>query len=173
MQEILRAAVGKLTKPGALEFGAVTWPSGLKQEPPLGAHLATSRRGYSHHGVYVGRGWVVHYSGLSEFWQCGPVEEVSLSRFANSHPVRIVHHAQLPYSPEEIVRRARSRLGENNYRLLTNNCEHFCNWCVSGVNVSSQVARPLRLTFRVLGALIVGRSAQRRSFGTASRQEYG
>ena len=124
-----------------------------EQEPPLGAHLATSRRGYSHHGVYVGRGWVVHYSGFSGFWQCGPVEEVSLSRFANSHPVRIVHHAQSPYSPEEIVRRARSRLGESDYRLLTNNCEHFCNWCVSGLNISTQVARPLRLTFRVLGAL--------------------
>jgi Lecithin retinol acyltransferase len=173
MQEILRAAVGKLTKPGAPEFGAGAWPSGFKQEPPLGAHLATSRCGYSHHGVYVGRGWMVHYSGLSGFWQCGSVEEVPLSRFANSHPVRIVHHVQSPYSPEEIVRRARSRVGENDYRLLTNNCEHFCNWCVSGVNIRSQVARPLRLTFRVLGALIVGRSAQRRSFGTASRREYG
>jgi hypothetical protein len=129
------------------------WPSGLKREPPLGAHLATSRRGYSHHGVYVGHGWVVHYSGLSEFWQCGPVEEVSLARFANGHPVRIVHHAQSPYLAEEIVGRARSRLGENDYRLLTNNCEHFCNWCVSGINISTQVARPLRLPFRVLGAL--------------------
>lgn len=129
------------------------WPSGLKQEPPLGAHLATSRRGYSHHGVYVGRGRVVHYSGFSGFWQCGPVEEVSLSRFANGHPVRIVHHAQAPYSPEEIVQRSRSRLGENDYRLLTNNCEHFCNWCVSGVNISTQVARRLRLPFQVLGAL--------------------
>jgi hypothetical protein len=113
----------------------------------------TSRRGYSHHGVYAGRGRVVDYSGLSGFWQCGPVEEVSLSRFANGHPVRIVHHAQSPYLAEEIVRRARSRLGENDYRLLTNNCEHFCNWCVSGINISTQVARPLRLPFRVLGAL--------------------
>ena len=58
------------------------WPSGLEREPPLGAHLTTSRRGYSHHGVYVGRGRVVHDSGLSGFWQCGPVEEASLPRFA-------------------------------------------------------------------------------------------
>jgi hypothetical protein len=85
---------------------------GLEQEPPLGAHLATSRRGYHHHGVYVGRGRVVHYSGLSGFWQCGPVEEVSLSRFANGHPVRVVNHLESHYSPEELVRRARSRLGE-------------------------------------------------------------
>src|SRR6202034_3537152 len=70
---------------------------GLEQEPPLGAHLATLRRGYQHHGVYVGRGQVVHYSGLSGFWQCGPVEEVPLSRFANARPVRLVSHPE-PHS---------------------------------------------------------------------------
>jgi hypothetical protein len=129
------------------------WSLGLDQEPPLGAHLTTSRRGYNHHGVYVGRGRVVHYSGLSGFWQCGPVEDVSLSRFVNGHSLRIVDHLQSRYSPEEIVRRARSRLGENDYRLLTNNCEHFCNWCLSGVNRSAQVERRLQVPFRVLGAL--------------------
>ena len=129
------------------------WPLELEGEPRLGAHLKSARRGYSHHGVYVGHGRVVHYSGLSGAWQCGPVEEVSLLRFANGHEVRIVDHLDPPYSPEEIVRRARSRLGENDYRLLTNNCEHFCNWCLSGVSRSAQVARPFGLPFRVLGAL--------------------
>jgi lecithin:retinol acyltransferase len=125
-----------------------------EQEPPLGSHLMTTRRGYCHHGVYVGKGRVVHYSGFSGgFWQCGPVEEVSLSAFAIGQPVSIVEHLKLPYPPDEIVRRARSRLGENDYRLLTNNCEHFCNWCVSGVSHSSQVQQPLHLPFRVLNAL--------------------
>jgi len=90
---------------------------GLGKEPPLGAHLTTSRRGYNHHGVYVGRGRVVHYS------------------------------------PEEIVRRVRSRLGENDYRLLTNNCEHFCNWGLNGVGRSAQAERLLRLPIRLLGTL--------------------
>jgi hypothetical protein len=127
--------------------------SGLEREPPLGAHLTTSRRGYDHHGVYVGRGRVVHYSGLSGFWQCGPVEEVPLSRFVNGHPVRLVDHVESRYSPDEIVRRARSRLGENDYRLLTNNCEHFCNWCLSGVSRSAQVEKRLRLPSRIFGGL--------------------
>jgi Lecithin retinol acyltransferase len=113
--------------------------SGLEQEPPLGAHLITSRRGYNHHGLYVGRGQVIQYSGLSGFWQCGPVEKVSLRQFINGHPVRIVAHPESHFSPGEIVRRARSRLGENAYRLLTNNCEHFCNWCISGISRSAQV----------------------------------
>jgi lecithin:retinol acyltransferase len=123
------------------------WPLGLEHEPALGAHLITSRWGYSHHGVYVGRGRVVHYAGLSGFWHCGPVEEVSLSRFANGRAVRVVDHFEPHYSPEESVRRARSRLGESDYRLLSNNCEHFCNWCLSGVSRSDQVEGrlPLRL----------------------------
>jgi Lecithin retinol acyltransferase len=128
-------------------------PSGLEQEPALGAHLTTSRRGYTHHGMYVGHGRVVHYSGLSGFWQCGPVEEVPLSRFAVGRPVQIVDHGRSPYSPEEIVRRARSRIGENDYRLLTNNCEHFCNWSRCGVSRSAQVERRLQLPFRVLLSL--------------------
>ena len=133
---------------------ASRWPLGLEREPPIGAHLSSSRRGYSHHGIYVGRGWVVHYSGLSGgFWQCGPVEEVSLSRFALGNSVRIVEQRGSAYSPEEIVRRARSRLGENDYRLFSNNCEHFCSWCHSGVSRSAQVQRPLHWPRRVLGAL--------------------
>jgi len=120
------------------------------QDPPLGAHLTSSRRAYIHHGVYVGHGRVVHYSGMSGFWQCGPVEEVSLSQFGVGRPVQIVDHDRSLYSPEEIVRRARSRIGENDYRLLTNNCEHFCNWCLRGVSHSAQVEQ---LPFRALLAL--------------------
>jgi hypothetical protein len=37
------------------------------------------------------------------------------------------------------VRRAGLRLGENSYRLLTNNCEHFCDWCIRGQPRSHQV----------------------------------
>ena len=128
--------------------------SGFDREPPLGAHLITARLGYGHHGVYVGSGRVVHYSGLSGFWRCGPVEEVSVSQFANGHPVVIADHLGSRYSPEEIVRRARSRLGESDYRLLTNNCEHFCDWCVSGVSRSAQVERRLRSPLRKLAACI-------------------
>jgi Lecithin retinol acyltransferase len=126
-----------------------TRPDGRwEREPPLGAHLTTTRRGYTHHGIYVGHGLVVHYSGLSGFWHCGPVEEVSLSRFAIGRPVQIVGRGRPSYSPLEIVRRARSRIGENDYRLLTNNCEHFCNWCVNGVSRSAQAERRWLLPFR-------------------------
>jgi hypothetical protein len=48
----------------------------------------------------------------------------------------------------EVVRRARSRIGEDNYRLLTNNCEHFCEWCLRGEPRSYQVEARLALPLR-------------------------
>ena len=43
------------------------------------------------------------------------------------------------YSPQETVRRARSRIGEGKYNLVTNNCEHFAIWCKTGISESHQV----------------------------------
>lgn len=42
-------------------------------------------------------------------------------------------------SPEETIRRARSRMGEKHYNLVFNNCEHFVMWCKTGKAVSKQV----------------------------------
>jgi hypothetical protein len=38
-----------------------------------------------------------------------------------------------------VVQRAESRLGQSNYNLLFNNCEHFATWCKTGVSDSQQV----------------------------------
>ena len=111
-----------------------------QDEPPVGAHLVTPRRGYTHHGIYAGAGRVIHYRGLAHGLRRGPVEEVSLACFAAGRAVRIHAHVAPRFDREEIVRRARSRLGENRYHLLTNNCEHLCEWCVQGCSRSSQVA---------------------------------
>jgi len=59
------------------------------QEPPLGAHIVTPRRGYTHHGVYVGGGNVVQYRGLARSLHRGSVEEVALKQFAQGCPVRV------------------------------------------------------------------------------------
>lgn len=47
------------------------------------------------------------------------------------------------YSPRETVERALSRVGENKYNLLINNCEHFAIWCKTGVSESYQVRRAI------------------------------
>ena len=42
-------------------------------------------------------------------------------------------------SPEETVQRARTRIGEGGYDLVTNNCEHFAMWCKTGVSECNQL----------------------------------
>ncbi|MGF6959075.1 lecithin retinol acyltransferase family protein [Paraburkholderia youngii] len=111
---------------------------------PIGAHLVTQRNGYEHHGIYVGNGRVVHYSGFAGSAHRGPVEEVELARFAAGHSMTVRATPSAIYVGAEAVSRARSRLGENRYRLLTNNCEHFCAWCLLGESRSDQVDCCLR-----------------------------
>jgi hypothetical protein len=150
------------------------------EEPPLGAHLITPRFAYAHHGVYVGAGTVVHYAAFAYHWHRGPVEEVSLSRFAHGHPVWVRPAGLHALRSQEIVRRARSRLGENGYRLLSNNCEHFSEWCIHGEHRSAQAeqwlawlrgaSRPLCELMRWLSAASLRRSGSRPpSMASASR----
>jgi hypothetical protein len=109
-------------------------------EPPLAAHLVTPRRGYIHHGLYVGQGRILHYPGLIDgFRRRRAVEEVSLEEFARGRPVAVRTDSDPRFAREEVVLRARSRLGENRYDIIRNNCEHFCEWCLSGVSRSRQL----------------------------------
>jgi hypothetical protein len=104
----------------------------------VGTHLMVYRRGYTHHGIYLGGGRVVHYAGRIKYPR-GLVEETSLGEFAEGRALRAEKTPAVRFDGDEIVRRARSRLGERRYDLLSNNCEHFCNWCRLGENRSFQV----------------------------------
>ncbi|SDO66618.1 Lecithin retinol acyltransferase [Ralstonia sp. 25mfcol4.1] len=109
-----------------------------------GAHLVTERNGYAHHGIYVGQGLVIHYAGFCHTLHAGPVEETTLEQFADGHGVTVKSEPCARYLGAEAVSRARSRLGESRYHLLTNNCEHFCTWCLLGQARSEQVETCLR-----------------------------
>lgn len=122
----------------------------------MGSHLVTPRRGFIHHGIYVGCGNVVHSKSVVRRMCRDPVEEVSLARFALGRAISVRAHAAPRFDGEEVTRRARSRIGEARYRLLTNNCEHFCEWCLQDEPRSYQVERLLKLP-RSLG----------RAFGSA------
>lgn len=114
------------------------------EEPPLGAHLVTPRIGFVHHGIYVGQGKVVHCGALATFVPRGPVEEVSLSYFSRGRPISVRSGLPVRFTAQEVIERARSRTGEDSYRLFTNNCEHLCEWCLRGRHRSYQVERLAR-----------------------------
>lgn len=141
------------------------------REPPLGAHMVTVRHGYTHHGIYVGRECVVHYGGFSRGLRRGPVEEIPLKRFSQGRPTWL-RTGDLGWKDRpEVVRRARSRLGENRYHLLKNNCEHFCEWCAQHQHRSYQVdelSGSLRRTWERMGGALA-RIALRVNVARANR----
>lgn len=106
-----------------------------------GDHLITERLGYTHHGIYLGNNKVIHYSGLADGLRAGPVEITDLSTFSQGKRTYVNHHSNRAFSHRQTVKRARSRLSEDKYNLLLNNCEHFINWCIYGKASSPQVTK--------------------------------
>lgn len=107
------------------EYAQYLLPDGV--EPNLGDHLFCERPNYTHHGVYSGKGQVLNYRG-------GEIRYDEMSEFLLDSPLYVLPESESPcnYEPEEILYRGRSRLGENRYNLIFNNCEHFARWCRNG-----------------------------------------
>jgi len=126
---------------------------------PIGAHLVSPRRGYIHHGIYTGGGRVIHYSGFSRGWRRGPVEEVTLEAFSSGRPIAVRDNAGACFTGAACVERARMRLGENRFSLWTNNCEHFCSWCLYDASRSAQT-EAMRARLRVV-RVVLGRLRRR------------
>ncbi|WP_392345477.1 lecithin retinol acyltransferase family protein [Parasynechococcus sp.] len=97
-------------------------------------HLEVPRQHglFNHHGIDLGDGSVAHYLEGREILR-SPLEE-----FSQGQPLQVINYAEA--SPLGVtLRRAIGRLGEQNYNLLFNNCEHFATWCKTGHHRSSQV----------------------------------
>ncbi len=133
--------------------------------------LGVKRSGglYEHYAVYIGNNEIIHYSGHEDDFSEKPtIRKAPIKDFFNNAnkffvldfpqeygtPVKI--HSTVPanisfsekkaidyhlYSPEETVLRAKSRIGEDKYSLIFNNCEHFAIWCKTGISESHQINR--------------------------------
>ena len=118
-------------------------------------HLQVPRRHglFNHHGIDLGDGTVAHYLEGREILR-SPVSE-----FSQGEVVSVIDHADA--SPAGVaLRRAMGRLGEQNYNLLFNNCEHFATWCKTGrhrsVQVDSVVDRARKWSQKMPSALLSG-----------------
>lgn len=99
----------------------------------------TPRMLYTHHGLYIGNGQLIHYAGNAVPGIRGPIEKVALSEFLGGAGFLIRSHPSRVYTRGQSIRRAQSRLGESQYCTLANNCEHFVEWCINGNHRSEQV----------------------------------
>lgn len=104
----------------------------------IGDHLVSPRPGYIHHGLYIGGQQVIHYASMPTD-SGGQVVLSSLDTFCKGRACQVVAHARRAFTPEQSVMRALSRLGESQYHLLLNNCEHFVTWCIQGFHYSEQI----------------------------------
>lgn len=118
-----------------------------------GMHLYVHKTLYTHHGIGDDMGGVIHYSGLADGLQSGPICQVSLQEFSGGKEVLVKRHLNPTYSSREAVERAKSRIGENAYSIFGNNCEHFVEWCIEGEHSSDQVDRGVTATVPVSGVM--------------------
>ncbi|WP_349618278.1 lecithin retinol acyltransferase family protein [Azotobacter salinestris] len=126
---------------------------------------------YTHHGVYVGSGLVVHYAGYANGFVSGSrkVERIALEAFSAGEPVQVRQCASRPFSRGQVVARALSRLGEDEYHLLLRNCEHFATWCCTGEESSEQVRSAVSQA-AAAGATSAGVALVRSSAGSSLAQ---
>jgi len=138
-----------------------------------GDHIRVKRRGYWHHGIDCGDGTVINYAGEHEEKRNPMVRRTSIEEFAKSATIRRVDHPEaFCHGPEAVVARAEARLGENRYRLLDQNCEHFAEWCKTGTRRSLQVRRTAGLVTGMVSAVggVVGVGAALAGMVVAARR---
>jgi hypothetical protein len=100
---------------------------------------------YSHWGVYVGDGLIVHLSADKDGWAI--VEQKKLVDVAKEHKCRVNNMESaaekrklLVKSFDTIKANVDIKKSQNNkYNVMKNNCEHFATYCRYGEGFSEQV----------------------------------
>lgn len=115
-----------------------------------GDHIYIQSSGpYTHHGVDVGDGFVIHRSSNDGTKHGALIRKTTIAEFSGGAVIQVkTYGARL--SPDEAVARAESMLGQPGYHLIWNNCEHFASWCVADEHASDQVDTAVSTT-RVAG----------------------
>ena len=106
-----------------------------------GDHIKIRHGLYAHHGIYIGDGQVIHFSGVHPRKEAATIRYGALARFAGplrTSAIEVVPYART-FAPGEVIARAKSRLNQSGFNLFGNNCEMFARWCKTGEIVSEQV----------------------------------
>lgn len=123
----------------------------VQKNPVMGDHIRVKRMHgiYTHHGIYVSDNEVIHFTGTDD----DSIMDSSKNRVISSDLNFFLKGGELEvkeytdeefqdlYAPDQIVAYARSCLGDGDYNVLFNNCEHFANVCTLGRFRSHQVER--------------------------------
>src|SRR5215471_7861470 len=104
----------------------------------FGDHVYVDRGGYSHHGVDMGDGRVIHFASTNGKKCDAVIHWASIREFAGTGRVQVRPYG-VRFGAHETVRWAQSMVGQTGYDLFANNCEHFATWCTTEAHSSAQV----------------------------------
>lgn len=105
---------------------------------PKADHIFVNKGAYTHHGIDIGYGKVVHFTGEPGSKSNACIAETSIEDFACGGEIQVVEYAKcLPVN--ETIAVAKQRIGETGYNLVFNNCEHFARFCKTKQHESEQV----------------------------------
>lgn len=106
-----------------------------------GDHLEVNRGGFYHHGIDLGNGEVVHFTGDPFNKFNAEVSREPIADFARRGSPRIVSYSKNVLHPDHACINAMGQwlTKKKGYRLITNNCEHLAAYCKTGVARSKQV----------------------------------
>ncbi|EFB28140.1 hypothetical protein PANDA_014891, partial [Ailuropoda melanoleuca] len=129
------------------------------EEPKPGDLIQIFRIGYEHWAIYVGNGYVIHLTSLSEYPGAGSssifavlsnravVKREHLKDVVGDCRHRVNNLLDDKYTPRpvnQIIYSAKAKVGqEMEYSLLHRNCEHFVTDLRYGVPESRQVRSSL------------------------------
>ncbi len=120
-----------------------------------GDHLSVRRGWYTHHAIDLGDGYVVQYGRGALDGVNATVQVSSYETFSKGCPMEVVA-SPASYEAYEIVLRALSCIGEQDYHILWNNCEHFVTWCRSGRRKSQQADHFMQTASEVVAKVAAG-----------------
>lgn len=115
-------------------------------DPVPGDHIRVSTNGYYHHGIYIGNDEVIQFGHPFDMYQDHSLIKViksDIQDFLRGGFLEVRQYSKKElkkkFDNEKVIEIAMSKLGEGDYNLLYNNCEHFANFCVFGIKESKQV----------------------------------
>src|SRR5690349_15704217 len=109
-----------------------------RNDVKIGDHLVFRYRNYHHSAIYAGSSEMIHYVGLVKNGPKAGVKRTFLEDYKGNYSLYryIYKDHEKKFHGQAVVDRAISRIGENKYNLIYNNCESFSHYCVTGLSYS-------------------------------------
>ena len=126
-----------------------------------GDHIKVKRLGgiYTHHGIDMGDGTVMHFSGEPLRQRQAKVCREAMDTFLEGGKAKVVRYGDAAQDPDVVIETAETEMGKTGYRLLFGNCEHFACYCVTGQWRSRQATRAIAgATMALAGTVALGTS---------------